>query len=165
MIPNLCPFEFWMAGKGGTSGVPRQDEKRSRPLVSDEDRDKSLTRSASPAGQYFKPDLWPLRLACQNHLSSSLSLLVQLSLSRKTILCADHCLSRIRGGDSQVPSESFVTEVISEAPLTLNYISLEEGDMADTCETDLSSSLALTQTNRQEEDIKHMVVRVNGELF
>lgn len=37
--------------------------------------------------------------------------------------------------------------------------------MADTCETDLSSSLALTQTNHQEEDIKHMVVRVNGELF
>lgn len=43
------------------------------------------------------------------------------------ILGAGHRLSRIRGGDSQVPSESFVTEVISEAPLTLNYISQEEG--------------------------------------
>lgn len=45
------------------------------------------------------------------------------ALPRKMIQGADHRLSHIRGGDSQVPFEPFVAEVSSEAPLTLNYIS------------------------------------------
>lgn len=62
--------------------------------------------------------VWPVTITCP-----PLSLLTLPHPSRKMILNADRRSPRIRGGDSQVPSESFVTEVISEAPLTLNYIS------------------------------------------
>lgn len=37
--------------------------------------------------------------------------------------------------------------------------------MADTSEMDLSPSSALTETNRHDEDIRHMVIEVNGDLF
>ncbi|KAA8588436.1 hypothetical protein FQN60_001630 [Etheostoma spectabile] len=87
-----------MAGQGGTSGVLRRDQKRGRRLVSDDDRDKSLTRSASPPASTSNPTLDPSILACQNHLSPSLS--TRPALPRKMILGADQRLSHGPGAIS-----------------------------------------------------------------
>lgn len=99
----------------------QNDEKKAGLLVSDDDRDKSLADQLP-----CQPILQTRPLTPPFGLSESPvlpCLFLSSSLEKDDPASRPALVSPIRGDDSQVPSESFVTEVTSDAPLALNYIS------------------------------------------
>lgn len=113
---------------------------------------KRWDRSWTPNTSNPTSDLcvWPVAFTCPPSV---------VQPSRKMIPgAAQH------GADSQGPSKSFVARVMSEAPLTLNYINEEEeqegrGDRMTAAESSWHVQMV------QEEDIRHMADGLNRQHF